>query len=45
MKLLAALRAKAYIYLTNNNNEDIKEKSTSKCVVKKSLKLKIIKTV
>ena len=34
----AALRAKTYSYLTDNNDEDKKAKGTKKCVVKRKLK-------
>ena len=34
MKEFAALRAKTYSYLTDNNNEDKKSKGTKTCVVK-----------
>ena len=36
----AALRAKTYSYLTDNNDEDKKAKGTKKCVVKRKLKFK-----
>ena len=38
IKEFAALRAKAYSYLTDNNNEDKKAKGTKECVVKRKLK-------
>ena len=34
----AALRPKIYSYLRNDNNENKKEKSIKKCVVKRKLK-------
>ena len=37
MKEFAALRAKSYSYLTNNNNKDKKKaKNTKKCSTKKT---------
>ena len=45
MKEFAALRAKRYSCLTENNDEDKKAKGTKKCVIKENLNLKIIKTV
>ena len=33
----AALRAKTYNYLTDNNDEDKKAKDTRKCVIKRRL--------
>ena len=45
MKEFAALRAKTYSCLTENNDEDKKAKGTKKCVIKENLNLKIIKTV
>ena len=39
------LRAKAYSYLKDNNDEDEKAKGTKKCVIKKKLNFKNIKTV
>ena len=38
LKELATLRATTYSYLTDNNNEDKKAKSTKKCAVKWKLK-------
>ena len=38
MKEFAALRAKSYSYLTDNNNEDKNPKGTKTCVVKIKLK-------
>ena len=35
MKEFAALRAKTYNYLTDNNAEDKKDKGTKKCVIKR----------
>ena len=41
MKKFAVLRAKTQIYLTDNNNGDIKKaKDTKKCVIKRKLKFK-----
>ena len=45
MKEFIGLRAKTYSYLKDNNDEDKKAKSTEKCVIKRKLNLKIIKTV
>ena len=39
MKEFAELRAKAYSYLTENNNKDKKAKDTKKCLIKRKLKL------
>ena len=38
MKKFAALRAKTYIYLTDNNDEHRKAKDTKKCAIKRKLK-------
>ena len=38
MKELVWLRAKTYIYLTHDDSEDKKAKSTKKCVAKRKLK-------
>ena len=38
MKELVGLRAKAYSYLKENNDEDKKAKGTKKCVIKRELK-------
>ena len=38
MKEFAALRVKLNSYLTDNNDEDKKAKSTKKCVMKRKLK-------
>ena len=38
MKEFAGLRAKAYSYLKDNNDEDKKEKDTQKCVIKRKLR-------
>ena len=38
MKEFVGLRAKAYIYLKDNNDEDKKAKGTKKCVIKRKLK-------
>ena len=45
MTKLVELRAKTYSYLIDDSSEDKKVKDTKKCVVKKNLNLKIIKTV
>ena len=45
MKEFAGLRAKAYSYLKDSNDEDKKAKDTKKCVLKENLNLEIIKTV
>ena len=39
MKEFAALRAKTYNYLTDNNSKNKKAKSTKNCVIKRILKL------
>ena len=38
MKEFVGLRAKAYSYLKDNNDEDRKVKGTKKCVIKRKLK-------
>ena len=38
MKDFAGLRAKAYSYLKDNNNEDKKANGTEKCVIERKLK-------
>ena len=38
MKNFAGLRAKAYSYLKDNNNEDKKANNTEKCVIERKLK-------
>ena len=38
MKDFVELRAKAYSYLKDNNDEDKKAKDTKKCVIKRKLK-------
>ena len=38
MKEFAGLRAKAYSYLKDHNDEDKKEKDTQKCVIKRKLR-------
>ena len=43
MKEFAALKAKLYSYLTNNNDQDNKAKDREKCIIKKILNLRIIK--
>ena len=45
MKEFDALRAKRCSYLKDNNDEDKKSKVMKKCIVKKTLNFKIIKTV
>ena len=45
MKKFRGLGAKLYNYLTDYGSEDKKAKHTKKCVIKKTLNLKIIKTV
>ena len=37
MKEFIGLRAKTYIYLKDNNDEDKKAKGTKKCVIKRKL--------
>ena len=39
------LRAKAYGYLIDDSSKDKRTKGTKKCVIKKNINLKIIKTV
>ena len=39
------LRAKAYGYLIDDSSKDKRAKGTKKCVIKKTINLKIIKTV
>ena len=42
MREFTALKAKTYIYLTDNNDKDKKAKvSKEKCVIKRKLKTKI----
>ena len=43
MNGLVGLRAKTYRYLKENN--DVSKKSTKKCIIKRNLNFKIIKTV
>ena len=45
MKKFVGLRSKTYIYVTGDNSADKKAKGTKKCVIKRKLKLKVIKTV
>ena len=45
MKKFGGLGAKLYDYLIDYDSEDKKAKHTKKCVIKKPLNLKIIKTV
>ena len=45
MKEFLGLRAKTYGYLIDDVSEDKKAKGTKKCVTKRKLKFKIIKTV
>ena len=45
MTKFVGLRAKTYSYLADDSSEDKKAKGTKKCVIKKNLHLKIIKTV
>ena len=40
IKEFAALRAKAYSYLTDNNDKNKKARETKKCVTKEKLKFK-----
>ena len=42
MKEVAALRAKAYKYSTDNNNEDEKSSRHKTCVVKRNRKFEVI---
>ena len=44
MKELIGLRAKAYSYLKENNNEDKKAEGTQKCVIKRKLTFEDYKT-
>ena len=44
MTKFVGLRARTYSYLIDEGNEDKKPKSTEKCVIKRKLNLKIIKT-
>ena len=39
-EIFVGLRAKAYSYLKDKNNEDQKAKGTKKCVIKRQLKFK-----
>ena len=39
-EIFVGLRAKAYSYLKDKNNEDQKAKGTKKCVIKRKLKFK-----
>ena len=39
-QIFVGLRAKAYSYLKDKNNEDQKAKGTKKCVIKRKLKFK-----
>ena len=45
MTKFVGLRAKTYNYLTDDDREDEKAKGTESCAIKKTLNLKIIKTV
>ena len=45
IKQFLGLRAKTYCYLMDGGSEDKKAKINNKCVIKKNLNLKIIKTV
>ena len=45
MKKFVGLREKTYSYLIDDGSEYEKVKGTKKCVIKKTLNLKIIKTV
>ena len=45
MTKFVKLRAKTYSYLIDDSSDDKKVKDTKKCVIKKKLNLKIIKTV
>ena len=45
MKEFVGLTAKTYSYLIDDGSEDKKAKGTKKCVIKRNLNLKIIKTV
>ena len=44
MTKFVGLRARTYSYLIDEGSEDKKPKSTEKCVIKRKLNLKIIKT-
>ena len=44
MKEFVALRAKTYAYRANDDDEKKKNKGTNKCVIKRKLMFKIIKT-
>ena len=45
MTIFVGVRAKAYSYLIDDGSEDKIAKGTKRCVIKKTLNLKIIKTV
>ena len=45
MTKFVVLRAKSCSYLIDDGSEDKKAKDTKKCVIKRKLKFKIIKTV
>ena len=45
MRKFVGLRGKTYNYVIDDGSEDKKAKSTKKCVIKRKLNLKIIKTV
>ena len=45
MRKFVGLRAKIYSYSRDEGSEDKQTKGTKKCVIKKHLNLKIIKTV
>ena len=45
MTKYVALSAKTYSYLIDGNSEDERVKGIKKCVIKKNLYLKVIKTV
>ena len=45
MTKFGGLRAKTYSYLIDDSSKDKKAKDTKKCVIKKNLNLKIIKSV
>ena len=45
MTKFVELRTETYSYLIDDDSEDQKAKITKKCVIKKKLNLKIIKTV
>ena len=42
---IVGVRAKTYSYLINDGSENKKANDTKRCVIKKNLSLKIIKTV